>query len=146
MNNIPQRLEQIVSSTQRRLIEQNQILPEKVEHGILVGNVLIVNEGTVKNLWKNNDLIYKDVHLNAVAIKLANMLARNQSRIRADEIYKIDQDYGRWFVDSQLLRSQFQKALANHDHYRADIFWARYCESRDKALRAKNQAQGLTQI
>jgi hypothetical protein len=143
MTNISKRLEQVVSSAQQRLIEKHQILPVKVAEGILVGDVLIVSEGIVKHLRYNNTYLYKDIYLNAAAIRLANMLAVNKQSIHADNLYRADQDYGRWYHDSQLLRAQYQKATNNQDYDRADTLWARYCESRDRAVTAKNIVQRL---
>jgi hypothetical protein len=143
MTNISKRLEQVVSSAQQRLIEKHQILPVKVAEGILVGDVLIVSEGIVKHLKYNNTYLYKDIYLNAAAIRLANMLAVNKLSIHADKLYRADQEYGRWYHDSQLLRAQYQKATNNQDYDRADTLWARYCESRDRAVNAKNIVQRL---
>lgn len=141
MTQISKRLEQIVS---REL--QKNIIPVKTSEGILVGDVLIVSEGPIKNLVKKGQIVYKEIHLNAVAIKLANMLAYRKTNIATDAVYKADQEYGRWFVDSQLLRAQYQKAISNHDYDRADVLWARYCESRDRTVSAKNHAESLTRF
>jgi hypothetical protein len=140
MSNVSNKLEQVVNS---KLKAHDQLLPIKVEEGILVGDVLIVSEGSIKHLWQYNVMAYEHVYLNAVAIKLANLLARKIGRVRADAIYRADQEYGKWFTDSQLLRTRFQKALEVHDTERADILWARYCESRDRAVITKNSAQSL---
>ena len=145
MTDISKRLEQFVNSTQRKLLDE-QILPVKVADGILVGDVKIVSEGSIKHLWQHNELRYEHIYLNAVAISLANSLAKRRSLIKADELYRADQEYGKWFNDSQMLRTRYQKAVDSQDHDRADILWARYCESRDRALLAKNHAQGLTLI
>ena len=58
MTNLQQRIEQVVSNAQRRLLEQNQILPVKTEDGILVGSVLIKSRETQKDLWQYNSLVY----------------------------------------------------------------------------------------
>ena len=122
MSNISRKLEQIVDSAQRKLISHNQILPVKTAEGILVGDVLIVSEGTIKHLWQQNELIYEHVYLNAAAIKMANLLARKISRVKSDAIYRADQEYGKWFTDSQLLRTRFQRDkdfadyVANHQY------------------------------
>ena len=63
MTQISRRLEQIV----RKELSKN-IIPVKTENGILVGEVLIVNEGPIKSLYRNNELLYKEIHLNSVAI------------------------------------------------------------------------------
>lgn len=138
MNQLSKRLEQIV----RKELSQN-IIPIKTKEGILVGDVLIVSCEHIKNIYKNSKLIYKEIHLNAVAIKIANLIAFKETSIKADNLYRADQDYGKWFVDSQMLRSQYQKALNNQDHDRADVLWARYCESRDRTVQAKNSAESL---
>jgi hypothetical protein len=146
MTNISKRLEQVVSSAQQKLIEKHQILPVKVAEGILVGDVLIVSEGIVKHVKYLDRYLYKDIYLNAAAIRIANMLAVNKHSVQADNIYRLDQEYGRWYHDSQLLRAQYQRSANNQDHERADMLWARYCESRDRAVNAKNIVQRLTCI
>ena len=138
MTQLSKRLEQIV----KKELSKN-IIPVRTENGILVGEVLIVNEGPIKSLYRNNELLYKEIHLNSVAIKIANMLAYRKQSIFADELYKADQEYSRWFVDSQMLRAQYQKSISNQDYDRADVFWARYQESRDRTITAKNRAESL---
>jgi hypothetical protein len=142
MTDISKRLEQ----TLRSVIQKAPILPVKVAGGILVGNVLIVSNGSLKELWQNNSVVYKEISLNKVAIKLANMLAKQGNSYQADTIYKADQEYGRWFNESQILRTQYQKALNNQDYDRADMLWARYCESRDRVIAAKARAETLATI
>ena len=138
MTQLSKRLEQIV----KKELSKN-VIPVKTEKGILVGEVLIVSEGSIKSLYKNNELLYNEIHLNSIAIKIANILAFRKSSIFADELYKADQDYGRWFVDSQMLRAQYQKSVSNQDFDRADMLWARYQESRDKTAIAKSRAESL---
>ena len=81
--------------------------------------------------------------MNAAAIKLANLLVKHRGSIVPDRIYRADQEYGKWFVDSQILRTQYQKAVNSKDFDRSDIYWARYCESRDKAIVAKNYVEAM---
>ena len=141
MTQVSRRLEQIVSSELKK-----NLIPVKTDQGILVGDVLIVSRGSIKDLVRNTELIYKDVYLNAAAIKLANLLAFRKTSLVTDQLYRADQEYGKWFVDSQLLRAQYQKAISNQDYDRADMLWARYCESRDRTFAAKNQVESLTRI
>lgn len=139
MTALSKRLDRVIKSSK-------QIIPVKVADGIVVGDVKITSVDSIKNLWQNETLIYSEIYLNAVAIKLANMLAKRENLGEMNKIYKADQDYGRLFNDSQILRSQYQKALSREDYNRADILWARYCESRDRAVFAKTQAQRLATI
>ena len=140
MTQISRRLEQIV----RRELSKN-IIPVKTPDGILVGDVLITNQDNLKFLYRKSQLIYGEIHLNSVAIKMANILALRHSHVSVDVLYRADQEYGRWFVDSQMLRAQHQKAQNAQDYDRADVLWARYCESRDRTVTAKNQAERLLQ-
>ncbi len=138
MTQLSKRLEQIV----KKELSKN-IIPVKTAEGILVGEILIVSEGAIKALYRNNELLYNEIHLNSIAIRIANILAFRKTSILADELYKADQEYGRWFVDSQMLRAQYQKAVNNRDFDRADMFWARYQESRDRTTHAKARAESL---
>ena len=139
MTRISQRLGHIVLKE----LLQNPI-PVRTTEGILVGDVLIQSQGHMKNLLRDGEIIYGEIHLNAVAIRMANLMCLRQSSLIIDRLYAAAQDYGRWFTDSQLLRSQYQKAKDSEDHDRADILWARYCESRDRTVAAKNLADSLT--
>jgi hypothetical protein len=138
MTNISKRLEAVISREFKKTI-----LPVKTEQGILVGDVLIVSRDTVKDIYKKGNLKYKDVFLNRAAIAIANFLALNKNISTADSIYRIDQEYSKWFTDSQYLRHQYQKC---QDTDRADILWARYEESRTKAYEAKNRVEALLTI
>ena len=140
MTQISRRLEQIV----RKELSKN-IIPVKTLDGILVGDILITNQDNLKFLYRKSQLIYGEIHLNSVAIKMANILALRHSHMSVDLLYRADQEYGRWFVDSQMLRAQHQKALHNQDYDRADMLWARYSESRDRTFTAKKSAERLLQ-
>ena len=139
MTDIRRRLDQVVSKELAR-----NIIPVKTDQGILVGSVLIVSEGAVKHLYKNNVCVYNNISLNVVAIALANALARNQNTIQMDKLYCADQEYGRWFTDSQTLLTKYHSATKNKDYDRADTLWAKYCESKDRTSSAKSTAVGLT--
>lgn len=139
MTNLSKKLEQIVNSS----LIKNPIVPVKISQGILVGNVLIASVGPLKDLYRNDKLIYSHIHLNVAAIRIANLLAKNSDRLSVELIYKADQEYGRWLVDSQILRTQHQKAISTQDYDRADILWAKYIESRDRTSMAKTQVEAL---
>lgn len=141
MTKLYQRLDSIVKNELTK-----NIIPVKTQEGILVGDILIVSDGYIKHLYHNNETLYKNISLNAVAVKLANLLARNIKTVRMDELWRADQEYGKWFADSQMLRAQHKKSLNNQDFDRADMQWARYCESRDRAIIAKRYAETLISI
>lgn len=128
------------------IIRKGPILPVRTDKGILVGDVLIVSEGAIKHIYHSDRIVYREISLNAVAIAIANILAKRQSVLQADKIYKEDREYGKWYQDSQHLRAMHQKAVDSGNHSRADIFWARYVESRERAISAKNRAQTLSRI
>jgi hypothetical protein len=145
MSDISRRLEQFLSTAQRKE-SQKDLLPIKTADGILVGDVLIVSDENIKNLYQKGTPVYEGLFLNAVTIKLANLLAKRDDPIKIKQLYEADQEYGKWFTDSQLLRTRYQKAIDSQDYDRADILFARYCESRDRALAAKSNAQGLASL
>ncbi len=143
MADISRRLEHLVSSAQKKLIETNHILPIKTEEGILVGDVLIISEGNIKHIKKFNEMLYVNVYLNAVAIRIANLCSKNTSSLQAQKLYELDQEYGKWFIDSQILRAQYHRALEKKNFDKSDTLYSRYCESRDRAEKAKNLARAL---
>ena len=139
MTDIRRQLDQVVSTTLAQ-----HIIPVKTTEGILVGSVLITSEGAVKHLSRNGEYLYKNISLNAVAVKLANLLARHKSSILADRIYHADQEYAKWFTDSQLLLKKHHSALKNKEYERADTLWAKYIESKDRTVAAKSAVTSLT--
>lgn len=138
MTQFSKRLEQIV----RKELSKN-IIPIKTENGILVGEILITNQGSLKYLYRNGESLYREIHLNSVAIKMANILALRQDGVFVESLYQADQEYGKWYSNSQLLRAQYQKSISNRDFEKADMLWARYQESSDKMSQAKNRVESL---
>jgi hypothetical protein len=141
MNQISKRLAQVV----KQELSKN-IIPVKTDEGILVGSILIVSKGTLKCLYKGQELIYNEISLNKAAIKMANLMALHKNHPLVDKIYQADQEYGSWFADSQMLRNQYEKAAQNKQFDRADILWARYAESRQRTETAKRKVETLSAI
>jgi hypothetical protein len=123
--------------------KKHSLLPVKSSRGICVGSVTILNEGTLKHIEKNGELIYKNIYLNEAAIKVANLLALDQSYNLAENIYKADQDYGKWLADWQHFKNQRIKAQKNLDHDRSDLLEIRYQESKLRAEQAKKRVMSL---
>lgn len=141
MTRIYQTLDSLVSNE----LSKN-IIPVKTPDGILVGDVIIISEGPIKHLKQRGVLVYKDISLNTVAIALANQLALHKRTVEMDKLWAADQEYGRWYIDSQMLRSQYQRSVNNKDFDRADMLWSRYCESRDRAMIAKTHTERLVRF
>lgn len=136
-----------LSKKLEKLIRNNpEILPVKTEQGILVGTVLIASDGPIKNLYLKDELVYADIYLNVVAIKLSNLLAKGNRGELLNKIYHADQEYGKWFNDSQILRNKYEKATNSQEFIRADILWARYVESRDRTIHYKKLAESLCKL
>ncbi len=119
------------------------VLPVKTDEGILLGDVLISNEGTSKNITKKDTVRYTNIYLNSIAIKIAKLLVNSSQSIQADNLYKLDQEYGKWLTDSLLLKAQYEKAKARGDNDKADVIYARYIESRERTMSAKIRADNL---
>lgn len=143
MREISRRFEQFVTASYRKLQESDQILPIKTNRGILVGRVLIESNGYLKNLWIDNDLIYKDISLNDVAVALANSLAKNLPSHFCDPLYRADQEYGKWYTDCLGLRVYREKLIKNRDFDRSDVVQARYQQSKSRADHARRTALSL---
>ena len=139
MTDIRKQLDDVVSKELSK-----SIIPVKTGQGILVGSVLIESNGSLKNIWRNGECLYKDISLNASAIKIANLLARLRSSSLADKIYRYDQEYSKWYTDSQILLKNYYNAKRSKNFEKSDMLWARYLESRNRAVTAKNAAEGLT--
>lgn len=143
MSDVSKRFEQLVKSTYKKFLDQGTILPVKTDDGVLVGDVLIKSDGPLKNIYKNNILLYKEVSLNAVAIRIANLLAWNKNPKRCDDLYKKDIEYSRYYIDSKIFIDNYHRALAAGNEVRADILWTRYEIAKEKAVWAKEQAEEL---
>ncbi len=138
MTSLSKKFEQIVKKELA-----STVLPVKTEEGILLGDVLIISDGTSKSIIKKGLLVYDHIFLNSVAIKIAKLLLVANSSYQADNLYKLDQEYGKWLNESLLLRVQYDRALAKGDNDRADIFYARYIESKERTMSAKSRADFL---
>ena len=119
------------------------VLPVKTDEGILLGDVLITSEGTLKSVIKQGTVKYTNIYLNSVAIKIAKLLINRDNSFQADNLYSLDQEYGKWLSESLMLRNKYEKALAAGDHDKADIMQARYIESRDRTMSAKIRVDTL---
>jgi hypothetical protein len=139
MTDIRRQLDQVVS---KELIRN--IIPVKTDAGILVGDILIVSDGVIKHLYRHKECLYNNISLNAAAVRMANILARHRSHTLADKIHRADQEYGRWFTESQIMLQKHHSANKNKDYERADTLWAKYIESKERARSAKNTVIGLT--
>ena len=140
MTDISKRFEKLIKSYYNK---NHSLLPVKTDRGIHLGNVMIVNEGTLKHIEKNGDLIYKNIYLNEAAITIANLLAANQMNNFADKIYQADQDYGKWLIDWQHFKNQKIKAQQQKNYDRSEILEIRYQESKLRAEQAKKQVMTL---
>lgn len=139
MTEISKRLEQII----RKELSSN-IIPVKISEGILVGNVLIASKEHLKFLYKNGELIYGEIFLNKAAIFIANIMAKNNFSTLADQVYQADKDFSTYFIDSQLMRANYEKSIKNKDFDRADMYWSRYEQAKDRAQMAKSRVESLT--
>lgn len=145
MTRIQQQLDQILQNTQRKLIESQQLMPVRTHEGILVGSVKIISRDTLKDLWQFDHMIYEGVFLNKAAIKLANLLAISKKpTISTDSLYRLDQEYGKFYVESQLMSVRVQQAKNSKNYDKSDIYLARYIQAKDQAERAKRQVLALT--
>lgn len=143
MSDVSKRFEQFVKNNQKKLADSGVFLPIKSEDGILVGAAKITSDGLYKNVWYKNEIVYANINLNAVAVKLANGLASHEDFQRLDELFQADQEYDRLFIESTLFYNQYQINLKKSDAFKTDLFWTRYNEAKTKCKLAKEKAQRL---
>ncbi len=138
MTSLSKKFEQIVKKELA-----STVLPIKTEEGILLGDVLISSTGSSKNILKKGVLVYENVYLNSVAIKIAKLILSSNVSYQADNLYRLDQEYGKWLNESLMLRVQYDRALTKGDNDRADVFYARYIQSKERTMSAKSRADFL---
>ena len=146
MSEISKRFEQIVKSTQRKLLSQGAVMPERTERGIRVGCAEIVPEGPYKHIEVDGQRIYKDISLNKVAIRLANELALRKTGPQLDQLYKLDQEYLRHFIDSSFYLNKYHKAVNSNDEFNQELMWIRYEDAKLKAQDIKEKAEEMAAI
>lgn len=142
MTELSKRFEEFLKIANKRLVEKELLIPIKTDEGIRINDVLITSQENLKTVI-TKDYSYKDIYLNIAAITIANKLALRKSFIEIDNLYQADQEYGKWFVDTQFLLNAHHNAKSKKDYDKADMLWARYQESRDKANKAKEMVQRL---
>jgi hypothetical protein len=139
MTSLSKKFEQIVKKELSATV-----LPVKTDQGILLGDVLIISNGTLKSIMKKDVIKYEDIYLNSAAISIAKLIMYRAYNLTADQIYRLDQEYGKWLTDSLMLKAQHDRAVKRGDCDRADVFWARYLESKERTLAAKARVDCLT--
>ena len=146
MTNISKRFEQLVTKTYREFLEQGTILPTKSDKGIHVGDVLIQSDGPFKNILKKDKLVYENISLNAVAIRIANLLAWNENKGLQDRLFAADLYYSLYYTDSNIFLDRFHRACNAKDELKADIMWTRYEDAKFRAINAKSEAEQLAEF
>lgn len=131
MSNIKQRLDGVITNVHRKLAKSEFIPPIKTDKGIIVGNVLIVTNGTQKDLYRNNQIVYGGVFLNKCAIKIANLIALGKDPTRTNMIYNADQKFGQALLDYQVFKDKLILAKRNNDQFKIDLYLARMTYARD---------------
>ncbi len=147
MNNrhLQKKLDSVISNVQKKLFEAKTLIPVKIDGGVQIGNVTVINRDTFKDLYQYDELIYKGISLNKVAIKMANLLAISpmHSQIEIKELYRADQQFGQALEDYQIFRIRYRQLIESNNNNKADIMLARLCYSKDRANYYKNQALRL---
>lgn len=140
---IQNRLDKVITNVNKKLVSEEFVIPQKTADGILVGNILIVSNGTQKDLYKNGKLLYNGIFLNKCAIKIANLLALNKSINRIDQIYRADLRFGMALNDYAIFKDRLRRAIDRGDSFKIDLYIARLCYAKDCYLHYKKHALAL---
>jgi len=144
MSEVSKRFELLVKSVYKKFIDNGIHLPQRTPEGILVGKVLIKSNGPLKDLVVDGTIAYREICLNCVAIKIANNLASDINPRLTEQLFEIDREYSKHFVDSKFLIDNYHRAVNNNNEEKAEILWTRYEIAKEKALNAKSRAEYLT--
>jgi len=144
MSEVSKRFELLVKSVYKKFIDNGIHLPQRTPEGILVGKVLIKSNGPLKDLVVDGTIAYREICLNCVAIKIANNLASDINQRLTEQLFEIDREYSKHFVDSKFLIDNYHRAVNNNNEEKAEILWTRYEIAKEKALNAKSRAEYLT--
>ena len=145
MTELSKKFENLLISYNKKLADRGVVMPVKVQDGIMIGNVLIKSNNNLKTII-GHGIEYKDIFLNFSEITMANLLALKRNLDRVDKIYQADQEYGRYFVESQYLLKIHSRYINSKDYEKADTVWARYQEVRDRAEAAKIKVERFLNI
>lgn len=143
MTQIKKQLDGVISRVNKKLAAADFVIPIKTENGILVGNILIVPNGTQKDLYCRGELLYAKIHLNKCAVKMANLLALNKDHSRVQELYRLDSKFGKALADYQIFKEKLYLARSNGDQFKIDLYLARLSYARDSYEYFKKQALRL---
>ena len=143
--NVQQRLDTVIARVNKKLQQQEQVIPKKTDKGILVGDVLIESSGALKNIYHRDRLIFAEVSLNKVAIKVANLMAIDEVRYqqKIDQLILLDSKFGSALAEYQMFKDRLSKAHKDQDQFRIDMYLARLGYAKSSAEYWKKQALSL---
>ena len=144
MTKLQHSLDRVISNVQKKLLDSKRVIPQKTEQGIVVGNALIVSRDCLKDIYYKGELLYPNISLNKVAVKIANLLAtgyRQSPEIR--ELLDADLKFGQALDDYQFFKNKYINARTLGDQFKIDLYLARMCYSKDAAAYHKNRATSL---
>jgi len=146
MTDIQKKLDRVIRNVHKTLAKDDFVIPQKTEEGILIGKVLMISNGVHKDLYtaQNKDLLYKGIHLNKCAIKMANLIALDRDINKVNKIYQADQKFGAALSDYGMFKDKFIRAKKQKDAFKEDLYVARMLHAKDKYESAKFQAIRLT--
>lgn len=144
MTRIQQTLDRVISNVQKKLLDSKTVIPQKTEHGIVVGNALIVSRGCLKDIHYKGEILYPNISLNKVAVKIANLLASGYRQTpQITELLDADLKFGQALEDYQFFKNKYNNARTLGDQFKMDLYLARMCYSKDNAAYHKNRATSL---
>lgn len=143
MTELSKRFEKLIFSYYHKQSGKGEILPVKTAEGIWLNHVLITNHSTLKDIIVFGDTVYAGVNLNEVAIAIAKRIVKKQDHAITEQLYRADQDYGKWLSDWLVLKESRARAVKSRDYDRVDILDSRLFDARLQADHYKKTALSL---
>jgi hypothetical protein len=142
MSKAQQNLDLVVSNVHRQLLDKQTLIPKKTERGIEIGRYTIVSNDCLKDIYKGDTLVFKDISLNRVAVKVANLLNFGQDT-KINELISMDLKFGQSLVDYKMFKDKLSKAHKEQDQFKIDLYLARLIFAKDAAEYYKREANRL---
>jgi hypothetical protein len=142
--NLQQRLDSVIENVHNDLLKKQIVIPSYEKGKILVGDVIIIQNGSFKDIYKHDEIVYAGVSLNKVAIALANRLAiKPFISAKYDQLYRQDQMYGVYLQETLFFNSKYKQAIEKRHFDRADIYFARWQHAKEKTMITKRHVLSL---
>jgi len=136
MNDLDKKLNQIIKTS-------NKLIPKKINEGIQLGEIKIVQKNKRKKIIFKNKTLYDNIFLNDTALALAEYVFFKANAQKQQQLYGLDQEYGHWLIETKIFAKHHKEKLGQRKYYDAEIFESRYQEAKIRLDLTKQKIENL---